>query len=118
MRCTLPKLFFHFGQRRRRLERSANAAALDTISSGWPARGADRRCMSVKVSIFLPLITITIRSPALKPAACAALPAWTVSTRAGGLFAVNVNTPAKMTIARMKFAIGPAATIAARGLRA
>ena len=38
--------------------------------------------MSVKVSIFRPLIE-TIRSPGWKPAACAALPACMVSTRAG-----------------------------------
>ena len=43
-----------------------------SMSSGSPALALTTRCMSVKVSILRPLIE-TIRSPGLKPAACAAL---------------------------------------------
>ena len=52
----------------------------------------------------------------MKPAACAALAGCTVSTRALVVCLPTVmKTPAKMAIARMKFAIGPATTTAARG---
>ena len=71
--------------------------------------------MSEKLSIAVPSIAVTT-SPTWKPAAAAALPASTLSTRADVLgLPKNVNRPAKITIARMKLAIGPAATIAARG---
>ena len=73
------------------------------------------RCMSAKLSIFSPSMAST-RSPGLKPAACAALAGCTASTRALVVCLPTImKTPAKMTIARMKFAIGPAATTAARG---
>ena len=73
------------------------------------------RCMSEKVPIALPSIAVTM-SPAWKPAAAAALPASILSTRAVVLgLPKKVNRQVKITIARMKFAIGPAATIAARG---
>ena len=55
-------------------------------------------------------------SPAWKPALSAALPTSTLSTRAVVLgLPKNVNRPVKITIASRKLAIGPAATIAARG---
>ncbi len=52
------------------------------MSSVCPAAALTMRCISVKVSIFLPLMD-WIRSPGWKPAAAAALLAWIVSTRAG-----------------------------------
>jgi hypothetical protein len=72
------------------------------------------RCMSEKLSIFSPLIAST-RSPGLKPAASAALAGCTVSTRALVVCLPTVmKMAAKMAIASTKFAIGPAATTAAR----
>jgi hypothetical protein len=71
--------------------------------------------MSEKLSIFSPSIATT-RSPGWKPAACAALAGCTVSTRALVVCLPTIaKTPAKMTIARMKLATGPATTTAARG---
>ena len=71
--------------------------------------------MSEKLPIFVPLMDVTT-SPTWKPAAAAALPASTLSTRAVVLgLPKNVNRQVKITIARMKLAMGPAATIAARG---
>ncbi len=56
------------------------------------------------------------RSPGWKPADCAALAGCTASTRALVVCLPTVmKTPAKMAIASTKFAIGPAATTAARG---
>ena len=58
---------------------------------------------------------LTITSPGLKPALMAA-PSGTSSSTRGAVtwMPTNVNVTAKMTMARMKLAIGPAATIAAR----
>ena len=73
------------------------------------------RCISAKLSMFSPLMATT-RSPGWKPAVCAALLGCTVSTRALVICLPKImKTTAKMAIARMKFAIGPAATTAARG---
>ena len=55
-------------------------------------------------------------SPTWKPAVAAALLASILSTRAVVLgLPKKVNRQVKMTMARMKLAIGPAATMAARG---
>ena len=70
--------------------------------------------MSEKLPIFLPSIAVTT-SPTWKPARSAALLASILSTRAVVLgLPKKVKRQVKMTIARMKFAIGPAATMAAR----
>ena len=55
------------------------------------------------------------RSPGWKPAFCAALLGWIASTRAVVVCLPTVmNTMAKIAIAKMKLAMGPAATTAAR----
>jgi hypothetical protein len=70
--------------------------------------------MSLKVSIFVPSMA-AMMSPLLIPAFSAALPAFISPTR--GSFTgtpIKANTLAKIRIERMKLAIGPAATTAAR----
>ena len=58
---------------------------------------------------------LRIRSPGLKPAASAAPPGTSSSTRgAVTCTPTTVNVNAKMTMASRKFATGPAATMAAR----
>ena len=97
------------------LQLHGRIAALDTKFSCSPARIADDALHVGEASIVVPSIAVTT-SPAWKPAAAAALSAWTLSTRAVVLgLPKKVNRPAKMTIASRKLAIGPAATIAARG---
>src|SRR6266849_974295 len=77
-------------------------------SSDWPALLDTTRCISEKVSIGLPLMEIT-RSPDLKPAAAAALFGTTSSTRGTvPCLPYHMASPAKMTMASRKFAIGHA----------
>jgi len=72
------------------------------------------RCISLKLSMAWPSMLKTL-SPGRKPARSAALPGVTMST-----FAAVIRSPkmpkimVKMTTARTKLAIGPAATMAAR----
>ena len=83
------------------------AAALDLDRHGSPALTLTMRCMSAKLSIFSPSMART-RSPGLKPAAAAALSGCTASTRALVVcLPTTMKMPAKITMARMKFAIGP-----------
>ena len=80
-----------------------------------PELVATIRCMSAKLSIGRPSMA-TIRSPGLRPAAAAALSGWTASTRAAiTCLPKDMKMPAKITMDKMKFATGPATTIAARG---
>ena len=70
--------------------------------------------MSAKLSISSPSIDSTM-SPGLKPAAAAGLPGCTSSTRGLSVCMPKImKIPAKITIAKMKFATGPATTMAAR----
>ena len=80
-----------------------------------PACVPTMRCMSVKLSILVPSMSVTM-SPTWNPAAAAALLASILSTRAVVLgLPKKVKRQVKITTANTKLAIGPAATIAARG---
>ena len=72
------------------------------------------RCTSAKSCTGLPSIDVMM-SPWRNPTAAAALPGATLSSRGTTTCLPSASArTAKIAIARMKFAIGPAATIAAR----
>ena len=72
------------------------------------------RVMSVKPDTAWPSIAM-MRSPGCRPAASAGDPATTSPTRGSILTSPRIApNAAKIAMARMKFAIGPAATMSAR----
>ena len=72
-----------------------------------PACALTIRCMSEKLSIFCPLIASTT-SPGCRPAAAAGEFGWTASMRAEVTACRrDAKIAAKITMARMKLAIGP-----------
>ena len=113
-RCTLPKLSFNSFKAGVAVSVWRTPPRSISILSACPALTETIRCISEKLSIRVPSIDITV-SPGWKPASAAALPGATLSTRAAVIcLPYSMKMPAKITMARMKLAIGPAATTAAR----
>ena len=105
----------HFAQFRRALQLHAWIAALDRESQLLAGMDADD-ALHVGEAADRLAVDRGDDVAGLEAGGRAALSASTLSTRAVVLgLPKNVNRQAKITIARMKFAIGPAATIAARG---